>query len=303
MYTRILVPLDGSTLAEGVLPVARRFAVALQAQVHLLSIVDQEMVESLSTSLRGRYTPRPAGELTDLADTYLRRVAEGLGVPPEQVRFSALVDRVPEAIVAEAERQPDTLIAMSTHGRSGFGRFLLGSVADKVLHTTHAPLLLYRPRNGESNEATSEVATVVVPLDGSALAEQALPHVAALARALRLQVLLLRVTSPMSTAFASDAESDAAYYSDLNQMLRQEAEAYLAAKARQLKEQGLGAVTTREMFGYAASTIVDVVRETPGSFVAISTHGRSGLRRWALGSVANRVVANAGAPVLVIRPS
>lgn len=300
MYKRILVPLDGSKLAEGILPVVKRFAEALGAEIHLLTIVDQELVGAVNKSLGGRYQQQPKGSLTELAESYLQTLATGLQVPLDQVRFSAHIGVVPEAIIAEAEQQPDTLIAMSTHGRSGVGRFLLGSVANKVLHGTETPLLLYRSQDGATRTATSEVSTVIVPLDGSALAEQALPHVADLAKALDLQVLLVRMTQPLTSY---DVGQEGGYYpADLLEQLEQDARDYLKSQAEALQKLGLKKVSVREIFGYPANAVIDLAQKTPRSFVAMTTHGRSGLRRFALGSVAERVVTYGDAPVLVIRP-
>ena len=98
-----------------------------------------------------------------------------------------------ELIINESSQEADTLIAMSTHGRSGINRWVMGSVTDKVLHGVNEPLLIVRSQEGNP-PASIEANNVILPLDGSALAEQVLPHAVALAKALRATVTLLRTT-------------------------------------------------------------------------------------------------------------
>jgi nucleotide-binding universal stress UspA family protein len=140
--------------------------------------------------------------------------------------------------------------------------------------------------------------TLIVPLDGSALAEQALPHAAALAKALQLRMVLVRVTSTLA-----DLAADGFY--EVTQVLidalEKDALDYLDQQVSTLQQQGLKDVDRRHPSGSAARTIIDVARETPRSFIAMCTHGRSGVQRWALGSVADQVVSHVAVPVLVIR--
>ncbi|MSQ13410.1 MAG: universal stress protein [Dehalococcoidia bacterium] len=297
MYKRILVPLDGSKLAEGILPTVARFASGLKARVELLSVVEEDVVAAIASPMKGRYQDQVGTSAQTVARDYLTNVAGQIKLPNEQVKCTAKVAIVPEAIVAEAAKEPDTLIAMSTHGRSGIGRWVLGSVADKVLHGTLSPLLLYRARQdgGERGELT----TVVVPLDGSDMAESILPHVEELAKALELRVHLVRVTSTMTEYYAG--EGFYTYPVDLVTELENDAKAYLEKKAQELKSRGVRNVTVQHLRGAPAIQIVDLVKEMRGSFVAICSHGRSGVGRWVLGSVADRVVTNAGAPALIVR--
>ncbi len=300
MYKRILVPLDGSKLAEGILPTVARFAGGLKARVDLLSVVEEDIVAAIANPTKGRYADQVGTSALTVARDYLTNIVGQLKLPKEQVKSTAKVANVPEAIVEEAEKERDTLIAMSTHGRSGVGRWVLGSVADKVLHATKTPLLLYRSREeGGQRGASSELTTVVVPLDGSDMAEVILPHVEELAKALDLRVHLVRVTSTMTEYYAG--EGFYTYPVDLITELENDAKAYLEKKAQELKARGVRNVTTQHLRGAPALQIVDLVKEMRGSFVAICSHGRSGVGRWVLGSVADRVVTNAGAPALIVR--
>jgi nucleotide-binding universal stress UspA family protein len=208
------------------------------------------------------------------------------------------IAKVADAIVQEAESGPQTLIALSSHGRSGLTRMVLGSMADKVLRGTKVPVFLYAPRHDVPVRQADELETILVPLDGSELAEQALPHAGALAKALKLRMVLIRVTSTLT-----DLTSDGFY--EVTQILIDELEKeaidYLDQQVSALRQQGLEDVDRCHLTGSAASEIIDFARETPRSFIAMCTHGRSGVQRWALGSVTGYVVSHAAVPVLVIR--
>ena len=298
MYKKVLVPLDGSKLAEAVLPAVTQIATGLKARVTLFGVVEEDIVAAIANPMQGRYVDQVGSTALTVARDYLKGVSRRLGLPEDQVQCTAKVAAVSEAIVEEAERDGATLIAMSTHGRSGAGRWLLGSVADKVLHAASAPLLLYRPRADRRQGA--EFSTIVVPLDGSPMAETVLPHAEALAGAMGLGVHLIRVTSTLIEYYAG--EGFYTYPGDLIAEMDREALRYLEAKSAELKKRGVRKVTTQHLTGAVAIQIVDAVKNLPGSLVAISSHGRSGVGRWVLGSVADRVVSGAGSPVLVVRP-
>jgi nucleotide-binding universal stress UspA family protein len=178
-------------------------------------------------------------------------------------------------------------------------RWLLGSVAEKVIQTAANPLLLVRA-SAETKSAPQAFKTVIVPLDGSRRAEQALPHACEMAKRLDLEVVLLRVyTIPVMGFTAED------YYTpSLEQILeraKEEARSYIDEKAAELKREGMKRVSSRFLEGESADQIIDLARKTPGSLIAMSTHGRTGIERLVLGSVTSRVVRHAGEPVLVIR--
>jgi nucleotide-binding universal stress UspA family protein len=212
-------------------------------------------------------------------------------------------------IISEAEKEPGTLIAMSTHGRSGVARWLLGSVTDKVLLATTTPLLIVRSSEPPNPVSEVQLKTVIVPLDGSVLAEQVLLHVATLAKALDLAVKLVRV-HPSVEEYSRYFErqqigSAATVYSGPYEVFSKEADAqameYLHEVKMQLHHEGVWLVEESLLRGHPAATIVELARETPGSLIAMTTHGRSGIGRWLLGSVADRVIRHSGVPVLVVR--
>jgi len=192
---------------------------------------------------------------------------------------------------------------MATHGRSGLDRWLLGSVAEKVLRAASNPTLVVRAKE-EKNPAW-EMATlksVVVPLDGSELAENVLPSVEELAKKLDLEVTLLGVYGvPYGASSAGEGFYTTTQIKAFIGGLRAETLAYLEKKAAELKSKGLDKVSFVAKEGLAADEIISTARRSPDNLIAMCTHGRAGVTRWMLGSVTETVVRHSGGPVLVLR--
>lgn len=201
--------------------------------------------------------------------------------------------------MAEATREPDTLVAMSTHGRSGITRWALGSVTDKVLHATYNPMLIVRSEV-ERSVVEPELKNAIVPLDGSPLAEQVLPHIVRLARALGLTLTLIRAV-PVLEDRHPVADYLARVYQRINREAHTEAEEYLKEQVQRLTDEGVTQISQLVTQDDPGGAIADTAHGTPSSMVAMTTHGRSGVGRWALGSVADKVVRHCSDPVLVIR--
>lgn len=299
MYKKILVPLDGSRLSEGILPYARVFAKGLKVPVELLVVIGLETLSAFSDPGQGRYVDIVEADMKRNSQSYLKGIARSFP-DPAMVTCTTGIGNTAEVIVKEGSVQSDTLIAMATHGCSGVQRWLLGSVADKVLHAATNPLLLVRPAN--EGQAGGEVVLrkVLVPLDGSELAETALPHITALAQKMNLEVVLLRVYSLLTGGYVADAE---AYTPNLEMFLAEiqgEAKKYLEEKVKQMRRQRVN-VSYELLEGDAAGSIIDFGKKIPDSFIGMCTRGRSGIGRWVLGSVTDRVVRHGGDPVLVVR--
>lgn len=161
MYHRILVPLDGSQLAEQVLPYVRIIGQAVGSRIELL-LVNEPIPGLLGNNAVG---------LPNKYREYLEGVAGPLRGDGLAVSCFVQDGNPTESILAEAGREPDTLVALSTHGRSGVTRWVLGSVTDKVLHATSSPMLIVR--SGEARPVVQpKLRNAIVPLDGSPLAEQ-----------------------------------------------------------------------------------------------------------------------------------
>ncbi len=300
MYTRMLVPLDGSKLAENVLPYARALAGALKLPVELLSVVDS--MDFARTSHAGHV--RDFDPIIEAAvregEQYLENVARSFsGITVDNcVVEQGQADQI---IIERAARDKETLIAMATRGRSGIHRWLMGSVAEKVLRGATNPLLLVRGDEERKTDGAASLKSIVVPLDGSKLAESVLPRAIELAKKLSLEIVLTRAYQPPLSAYVG---ADAAYIPNSDALLtvvREEAGAYLEAKVDELKQNGIEKVSSILLAGSGADEIIDLARTTPDNLIAMCTHGRSGVKRWALGSVTEKVVRHSGDPVLVVR--
>jgi nucleotide-binding universal stress UspA family protein len=282
MYNKILVPLDGSKLAEGVLPYVRFLATALQLPVELLHVDDSE------TALR-----------IEGAD-YLQNVAASLS-NHASVRCHVEKGAAAEVILDSASADSGALIAMATHGQSGGQRWLLGQVAQKVLQASANPLLLIRPDEKKLPTGAARLATIIVPLDGSHLAEKIFSHVVYLATRLQLAVVLIRTYTLPTSGYFIAAGLSPSDVKNLAEKIKGEVTSYLQAKVRELTAQGVGKVSFVLMEGKGPDEIIELAQSTSDNLVAMSTHGRSGIGRWVLGSVTDRVVSYSGNAVLVIR--
>lgn len=285
MYSKILVPLDGSNVSEQIVPYARFFADAYGIPVELLRITDPDA--------------RPPFWPPETSGQYLKKIAaeyfSGTTSTAAEVGAPATV------IVDHAKIDPSCLIAMATHGISGARRWLLGSVTSKVVQTATNPLLLIRPTHTPDALTPVKMDQIFVALDGSGLAEKTLPHACALTKRLNLEMQLLRVYSlPVDAYVVADgviAQGPAQYREEL----ARQAQDYLDGKVAGLRAEGFKRVVAIALEGDAASEIIDLGRKAPNSLIAMSTHGRSGIGRWVLGSVAEKIIQNAHNPVLLIR--
>jgi nucleotide-binding universal stress UspA family protein len=285
MYSKILVPLDGSPLAEQILPSVRFLAVTDNIPVELLWVNDVEIA---------KWPPRSGKE-------YLRQATARYLSAVRQIDSIEADGKAAEVIVRRAAAEPGCLIAMATHGMSGMRRWLIGSVASKVTQSAQNPLLLVRPTENADPAAAIALNTIFVPLDGSGLAEKALPHAVALAKGLKLAVQLVRFYRLPPDAFVVADGVIAPGSAQFRGAMHKEAESYLDGKVETLRAEGLDRVIGTAMEGDAASEIIDLAAKTAHSLIAMSTHGRSGIGRWLLGSVAEKVLQHSRAPVLLIR--
>jgi nucleotide-binding universal stress UspA family protein len=298
VYSRILIPLDGSKTAENVLPYVRFLADVLRLPVEFLGVIDLAAIANHALGENTRYLDKFVAEEESSSKTYLENIARGFS--PVEARCTVVKGKPEEMIIEKAAADTSTLVAMATHGRSGVRRWLLGSVTEKVLRGTRNPLLLIRAQDPIKTESEGVLKSVIVPLDGSSLAESALPTVSDFARALKLEVTLLRAYELPAGAYYG-SEDYLPNYEELLAGLREEARQYLDGKIAELKGQGFEKVFPAAVEGSSAEEIIKIARDTPNSLVAMCTHGRSGVERWVLGSVTERVVRHSGNPVLVLR--
>ena len=303
MYTGILVPLDGSKTAEKVLPFARFLARRLKLPVELLEVIDVAEIGRRIPPDKAKFVDTALETIERNSAKYLNKIA---GTFPEGVVINCTVVKgtPAEAIVDKAAAEKAILINMATHGHSGIDRWLLGSVAEKVLRSTINPLLLIRAGKEAKTEGEATLKSAIVPLDGSELAESVLPTVAELAKPLQLEVVLFRAYTIPYSALAVDPESSFLVSNEeLISAMRDEAVAYLDKKAQAIKKLGVDRVSTIAEYGIAADEIIALARKTPDVLIAMCSHGRSDVKRWVLGSVTETVARHSGDPVLVTRPT
>ncbi len=291
MFSRILVPLDGSPLAEQVLPLARLIATTLRSSVELLGVVPPGSLKD----------PRPGSDRA-LNDA-LALVASTFEAAKVKATVKVVEGDPAGRIIAEAESAPDTLVAMSTHGRSGIQRWMLGSVTDRVAHHASVPVLIVRPQAAAVSHPPEHLATVIVPLDGSTLAEQALPVANQLTKALALHLVLVRAVRIPIIETGPDYGASANIYQEILDAAQQDAEAYLSRVAATQRDSGIPKVTTIAPIGIPASVILDTANALPDAITIMTSHGRSGVGRWLLGSVANHVIHSTNRPLLLVHTS
>jgi nucleotide-binding universal stress UspA family protein len=297
MFEDFLVPLDTSEMSEQVLPYVQLLASRLGQPVHLLAVADDGQVMQIAphnVTITGMVEERRT-----MVTGYLREVRERLEDAGLTVTTEMAIGHVADTILSTAARRSSGLIAMATHGRVGPERWFLGSVTDRVVRSATSPVFLVRPRK-EASTAPASIEKIILPLDGSELAEAAIPQATFLASTFERPIVLVRTLDMTWLATGDGMTADFTLTPDLQELLESDAKEYLAQTARGLEEKGLE-VERVFSFRLPANEIIDQANATPGALIVMSSHGRSGLGRTVLGSVADRVVRTAEAPVLLVR--
>ncbi len=297
MYERILVPLDGSQLAEVVLPYAEELAGRLGSEVTLLSVSESDETdryhEALTYIMR-MVEPTKQGAERNLGKLVAKEV---------KVDSRTLVGHPADEIVDYAGKADIGLIVMATHGRSGIKRLALGSVAEKVVRTAKQPVALIRAKGARPDVREKGILNkALVPLDGSKESEAAIPYIEELASRLKGEVVLFQVLAPTHYVSAGETATQVPYTVEEMKPLKVSAGDYLKKVAGRLEGKG---ITTRSevRVGSAAEEIIKLADELYVDMVAMSTHGRSGVSRWAFGSVADKVLHAGNTPLLLVRVS
>jgi nucleotide-binding universal stress UspA family protein len=293
----MLIPLDGSKTAEKVLPYARYLAGKFKIPVELLAVIDIAEIATHISAEKVRHLDTLIEDGVRASTTYLRGIATTFC--DAKVTCTVEKDSAEDAIISKGEADTAMLIAMATHGRSGLNRFLLGSVTEKVLRGSRNPLFLVRAHEEAATDGAAMIKSIVVPLDGSELAGSVLPTVVAVAKTLDLEVVLCRTYELAASAYYG-SEDYLPNYEEMRRHVKAETENYLAEKANALKAAGLPRVSWVALEGSSAEQIADYSHEHPGAVVVMCTHGRSGVSRWVLGSVTEKVIRHSSDPVLVL---
>lgn len=300
-FKSVLVPIDGSDLSERAVPFAASIA-GDGGTVVLLEVLPE------AEPLR-----KPLGAITMSADevqTMLSDLATQ-DLDRAESRWADLTGNVTivketqagdaaSVILDRAEADGVDLICMSSSGRGALGRVALGSVADKVVRTTTVPTLIVRHIDLPAGQEAAPLNRVIVPLDGSDRAMLALPVASALAKRFGASIELIsavdlpQVVSPAMAyggAFAAD------YYTEMEQESTKAADAHLDEAVVALADSG-ASVSKHVMLGSAVGAVIDFAQH--GDVVVMTTRGQGGLRRWLLGSVAEKLIRDCPAPVLIV---
>jgi nucleotide-binding universal stress UspA family protein len=272
----VIVPLDGSELAEQVLLYAKRIADRLRIPIHLLRVIP----------------PDASAAMRDDASSYLPKTVGELNYPGH---ISVRLGNTAEQIIALAGEVDNPIIAMTTHGRGGLGRLLYGSVADQALREANCPVLLIRSGTGPAAEEASR--SIMVPLDGSAHVETVLSYALELAGAFAADLWLVRaVETPLVIG-------DPLWALSLNEgyprMLR-EAGSYLGTMAERLDSAGVR-MRTRVLKGFAEDEILEFGEESKVDLVVMATRGQTGVERLTLRDLAGHLLRPGRTPVLMVR--
>jgi nucleotide-binding universal stress UspA family protein len=300
-FSKILVPLDGSVLAEQAIPfasaVAKNDGTLIYAQIvpkaeaiHGLTggtVASEGDVSALFNQTALTDLNNAANRWTSIAPQY--EVAIAAGDPTEQILQLAL------------DRGVD-LIVIASHGRGALGRWTFGSVADRLARSSTVPVLIVRPTDGDgAHKVIPEIKRILVPTDGSLLSEAATNEAALLAKHLNRPIVLVRAIFP-EAELAPTAGFDAVYapeiYNELSASLEADAKSGLDRVAEALRKDGIE-VEIALVHGPAALTIEEAAK--PDDLIVMSSHGRSGFKRWLIGSVAEKLVRTAPCPVVLVR--
>ncbi len=289
----IVVPLDGSELAERALPYAAEYAKALGARL-LLVTVWEGADEALELVLKG-----VAEELFSTAEKkfeeYLFGVAKRIKDVP--VDAEVLAGHPADEIVRLVAERDIEMLVLSSHGRSGLGRFWFGSVGSQLVRRAGVPRLVIGPEALEQTAQEIKNGRILVPLDGSELSEAALEPAKRFAKLFDAEIVVTQVLGWASHAFVFDVPPTTV--ADIDKELAKASKEYLAQIVERLGNDR--PVRAEVLHGLVADALTDLVHREHIGLVVMTSHGRGGLSRAALGSVADRML-HSSAPVLLIRP-
>jgi nucleotide-binding universal stress UspA family protein len=281
----IVIPLDGSKEAESVLSYVRDLAPKFSSRVHILGVGI------------GRRTRR----VNRLLEDYINRTANDLRSQNVKAEPVILYGNAAEKILDFGAEIEVDLIIMATHGRSGITRWWIGSVAEKVISEATAPVLLVQSKRRRATTTADRPASIhkiLAPLDGSDIGEVALPYADALASNSGATINLVQVVSPPGTVEAN-LLGGPDWRKFVNAM-RDAGENYLKSIAERFSSRDVK-IIYEVLTGDPADKIVEYAADKGINLIAMSTHGRTGLARWVLGSVADKVLHGARIPVLLVR--
>lgn len=309
MFRSILVPVDGSTLGEHALPWALGIARRAGASVQLVHV--HRPLEATYAEMQ-IFDDTLDSQMRDQEQAYLDNLVSTMkAASPVSVTAVKIDGDVASSLRAHAAKTGADLIVMTTHARGPMGRFWLGSVTDELLRESSIPMLLIHPHDKPANFSREPAFRhVLIPLSGEPMAEQIFSPATALAKLMQAELTLVRVVRPVvpvdlpagPATFGAMASSMMERVEGLHTQLKKEAYDYLEKVAAPLRSDGFQ-VEVRVAIEEQPGVAILAQAKEPIDLIALETHGRRGLSRLFLGSVADKVVRGAHVPVLVHRPA
>jgi nucleotide-binding universal stress UspA family protein len=297
VYSTVLVPLDTSDFSEAAVPVGAAIAQRLGAALRLVHVVPR----AASAERRADQPPQPEQGSDDDSEgaAHLKRVADRVDRERKlSVERDVLEGDVVSTLMETAERHGPTLIVTTTRGRGGLQRAVLGSVADALIRRSGSPVLAVRPSPQAARLAEDRTERVLLPLDGTQRDEEILEHARVIGRAMKAELLLLRVVQPQHDTSRPPVQQIDRI--DLRHQ-REEAQTYLRRVAEHLGQAAVSTTAHVVVDDDPAQAILEFGRKNDVDLIAMATRGRSGLARVREGSVADRVLRGTDAPVLLFR--
>ena len=318
MFKRILVPLDGSERAEQALPVAAHLAKAGEGSLLLLRVVDTRNEFGMYAAGMGAamFLQEELDKELTRASAYLARIAHSFNLEGIETRIAIYSGRVAPYILDVAREQAIDVIVMCSHGYTGFKRWALGSVAEKVSRQSPVPLLLLRDQNLSLKERRGHPLRATVALDGSPFAEDALLPAVDLVTALsapgegELHLMQLVKVPTIEEEFGEMLDAD---FNGRKVALQEAGEYLQAVRARLLRElplqPGFRITWSVEECKQVADTLIQITElgngvgtQKASDLIVLTTHGRRGFQQWLLGSVTGQVLQKSTLPLFIVRP-
>lgn len=287
---KILVPLDGSESGELSLAYAKELSVGFDSRVNMVCIPSHSDQET-----------------KHMCDLYLDKIIEKTSSEAKSLNEKTVFKKIlidgdtSSSVLEHAENENMDLIILSSHGESGHKGHAMGSNAYKIAHKSKTPILLVKVIDGEKQKKKDVFKNILVPLDGSELGETALPYAVEIAKKLGSKLILLRVTETMMHVRTIGGPDHFTYHDKIVELMEKESVAYLDA----VKEKIGSDVSVKTVLktGDIADEIIKVSEEENADLVALSSHGKSGIARWVMGSITNKLLMSGDTPVMVVRPS
>jgi len=301
VYSKMIVPLDSSAFSEKIIGKAIDLAINLGLEVILLNVLSPG--EQKLIPVRNNYLNNQVARMHEQIEAETKECS-----PKNKIKGEVITGQPANEILRYIKNNNINLVGMATHGRSGIGSLTMGSVAYKVMMTSKIPVILVRSVDSKPvTHNKSLTRKIMLPLDGSKQGESVLQPVRTLAEQFgigRSEVILLSVCepSPVKSGYPrvaiSEGEESAGQKAFIHKLTAQH---YLDDLGKQIRTSGIK-VSTEVLSGDPAEKIIDHACEIKANLIAMATHGRSGISRFAYGSVAEKVIRSTSTPILIVRP-